>query len=150
MKPASAALLNYLNGIRASADAKMLMADAYKLTLASGTIVGYTNIDVSFAFGGVTYLANSIRISGLKYKQAIGLEVDKQQIEIIAASTDLLSGVPFLQALRNRALDGARIARYRVFFSDTLGGTVVDGVLLFAGRVGQIDQVGRTTAKVTV
>lgn len=151
MKPASTALINYLNAIRAAPDAKMLMADAFQFTLANGNVLGYTNIDVSFSYNGTLFAANTVRIDGLKYKAAIGLEVDRQQISVAALATDTISGgAPFLQALRNRAFDGCRVARYRVFFSDTIGGTVVGGVLLFQGRLGTVDEIGRTSAKLTI
>ncbi len=151
MKPASTTLINYLNAIRAAPDAMILMADAFAFTLADGSVLGYTNVDVSFSYNGTLYAANSVRIDGLKFKQSIGLDADSQQISIAALSTDTITGgAGFLQALRNRAFDGCRIARTRVFFSDTIGGTVVGGVLLFQGRLGKIDEIGRTAAKLTV
>lgn len=151
MKPASTTLINYLNAIRAAPDAVILMADAFAFTLASGSVLGYTNVDVSFAYNGTFYAANSVRIDGLKYKAAIGLDIDRQQISIAALSTDAITGgASFLQALRNRAFDGCRIARNRVFFSDVIGGNLVGGVLLFQGRLGTIDEIGRTSAKLTV
>jgi len=151
MKPASTALINYLNAIRAAPDAKMLMADAFQFTLANGSVLGYTNVDVSFTYNGTLFAANSVRIDGLKYKAAIGLEVDRQQISVAALATDAITGgAPLLQALRNRAFDGCRVARYRVFFSDTIGGTIAGGVLLFQGRLGTIDEIGRTSAKLTI
>jgi uncharacterized phage protein (TIGR02218 family) len=151
VKPASTALLNYINAARAAPDVQMLMADAFAFTLAGGSVLGYTNIDVSFSYNGTTYLANSVRVDGLKFKQAVGVDVDNQQISIAALSTDTITGgASFLQGLRNHAFDGCRIQRFRVFFSDRLGGTVVGGVLLFQGRLGTIDQIGRTSAKLTV
>ncbi len=151
MKPASTALINYLNAVRAAPDAVMLMADAFAFTFAGGSVLGYTNVDVSFSYDGTLYAANAVRIDGLKFKQSIGLDVDSQQISVAALSTDTITGgAAFLQALRNRAFDGCRIARYRVFFSDAIGGTVVGGVLLFQGRLGVIDEIGRTSAKLTV
>lgn len=151
MKPASNALINYLNAVRAAGDGQMLFADAYLFTLATGAVLAYTNCDVGFSFNAAAYLANAVRVDGLKFKQSVGLEVDSQQITIAALSTDTVTGgAAFLQALRNRAFDGSRIQRYRVFFSDTLGGTAVGGVLLFQGRLTTIDELGRTSAKLTV
>ncbi len=40
--------------------------------------------------------------------------------------------------------------RDRVFFSDRIGGTAIGSVLLFKGRLGTVDQIGRTSAKLTV
>lgn len=151
MKPASTALINYLNSVRASPDAVLQMADVYQFTLATGSVLGYTNVDVSFTYNGTAYLANSVRVDGLKFKQSIGLEADSQQISVAAASTDTITGgAAFLQALRDHAFDGCSVRRYRVFFSDTIGGTAIGGVLLFQGRLGKIDEIGRTSAKVTI
>lgn len=156
MKTASTTLINFLNGIRGKTDAMSYQTDAYVFTLLNGSSLYYTKADVSFTWNGDRYLANSILISGLKFKQAIGLQTDQQQIKISATSANtIIGGAPFLQALRNHAFDGAQLSRYRVWFSTPLGGgitapTVVDGVLLFKGRIGVIQEIGRTTAKITV
>jgi uncharacterized phage protein (TIGR02218 family) len=151
MKPASSALIAYLNAARATADAQFLFADAFTFTLRSGLILCYTNADVTFAYNDATFLANSILIDGLKYKASVGLEVDQQQITIAALSTDTITGgAPFLQALRDGAFDGCEIERDRVFFSDRIGGTAIGAVTLFKGRLGTVDQIGRTSAKLTV
>jgi uncharacterized phage protein (TIGR02218 family) len=151
MKPASSALITYLNDARASPDAPLFMADAFTFTMLSGLILCYTNADVTFTYGGNTYLANSILIDGLKYKASVGLEVDQQQITVAARSTDTISGgAPFLQALRDGSFDGCEIVRYRVFFSDHIGGTAIGLATLFKGRLGAVDRIGRTSAKLTV
>ena len=151
MKPAPTALISYLNAARASPDAQLLMADAFLFTLQGGATLAYTNIDVTFTYAGVTYLANSILVDGLKYKAAVGLEADQQQITVAARATDTISGgAPFLQALRDGSFDGCEIVRYRVFFSDRLGGTAIGAAMLFKGRLGNIDEIGRSNAKLTV
>jgi uncharacterized phage protein (TIGR02218 family) len=151
MKLAPTALISYLNAARASPDAQLLMADAFLFTLQGGSTLAYTNIDVTFAYAGITYLANSILVDGLKYKAAVGLEADQQQITVAARSTDTIAGgAPFLQALRDGSFDGCEIVRYRVFFSDRLGGTAIGAAMLFKGRLGNIDEIGRTSAKLTV
>ena len=151
MKPAPDALIAYLNAARASPDAQLLMADAFLFTLQGGSTLAYTNIDVTFTYGGVTYLANSILVDGLKYKAAVGLEADQQQITVAARSTDTIAGgAPFLQALRDGSFDGCEIVRYRVFFSDRAGGTAIGAAMLFKGRLGTIDEIGRSSAKLTV
>jgi uncharacterized phage protein (TIGR02218 family) len=151
MKPASSTLIAYLNAARESPDVPLLMADVFTFTLRSGLILSYTNVDVSFTYGGATYLANSILIDGLKYKASVGLEVDQQQITVSALATDTVTGgAPFLQALRDGTFDGCEIERDRVFFSDRIGGTAIGAVTLFKGRLGTVDQIGRTSAKLTV
>ena len=151
MKSTSPELLAYLNAARAGADVGLLMADGFIFTLRSGLVLCYTNIDLTFSYNGRTFLGNSILISGLKYKASIGLEVDQQQITVSARSTDTIAaGAPFLQALRDGAFDGCEIERDRIFFSDRLGGTAIGAVTLFKGRLGTVDQIGRTGAKLTV
>jgi uncharacterized phage protein (TIGR02218 family) len=151
MKPASSALITYLNSARANPDVPLIMADAFTFTLLNGLILCYTNVDVTFVYGGNTYLANSIRVDGLKYKAAVGLEVDQQQMTVAALATDTItSGAPFLQALRDGSFDGCEIVRYRIFFSDRIGGTAIGSVLLFKGRLGVVEEIGRTSAKLTV
>jgi uncharacterized phage protein (TIGR02218 family) len=151
MKPTSSALLTYLNNARVNPDVPLMFADVFSFTLMSGLVLRYTNVDVSFVYSGATYLANSVRVDGLKYTAKTGLEVDQQQITLAALPTDTISaGAPFLQALRDGSFDGCEIQRNRVFFSDTIGGTAIGDVLLFKGRLGVIDEIGRTTAKLTV
>ena len=151
MKPASAALIAYLNTARAGPDALLLFADVFTFTLRSGLVLCYTNADVTFTYDGATYLGNSVLVDGLKYKASIGLEVDQQQITVSALATDTITGgAPFLQALRDGAFDGCEIERDRVFFSDRIGGTAIGSVALFKGRLGTVDQIGRTSARLTV
>jgi uncharacterized phage protein (TIGR02218 family) len=151
MKPASSALIAYLNSARASADVPLLMADAFIFTLRTGLTLCYTNVDVTFSYNGNTFLANSVLVDGLKYKAAVGLDVDQQQITVAARAIDTVSGgAPFLQALRDGSFDGCEIERDRVFFSDRIGGTAIGAVTLFKGRLGTVDQIGRTSARLTV
>ena len=151
MKPASSALISFLNAARVSPDVALFMADTFVFTLRTGLTLCYTNVDVTFTYDGNTYLANSVLVDGLKYKASVGLEVDQQQITVAARTTDTVSGgAPFLQALRDGSFDGCELRRARVFFSDRIGGTPVGAVTLFKGRLGTIDQIGRTSAKLTV
>lgn len=148
MRSASPALLSHLNALR-SGDGKTLVADLYTFTLRTGTILTYTNADVTIVWNGYTYLADSVLVDGLRFKCAVGLDVDQQQITISARATDTVGGVPFLQALRNGVFDGAELQRERAFLTDW-NAAPVGAVILFKGRVGTIDKLGRTLAEVTV
>jgi uncharacterized phage protein (TIGR02218 family) len=173
MKPYTGSLLTYLNGLRNQPDVVLLMADCFTFTTPSGVVLRYTNVDVPIVLGDVTFFSNSILIDGLKYKCATGLEIDTQQITISAKITDTdsqsndvyvppnifavpnafaiqTSGSAFLIALRGMFFDGCQIQRDRVFFSDYIGGTQQGSVTLFKGRLATVDEVGRTTAKITV
>lgn len=149
MKSASPALISYLNGLRAQADVPLLMADCFTFRLLSGLILTYTNADVPITLNGYTYLANSVLVDGLHYRCSIGLEVDQQKVTIAARPTDTVEGVPFLQALRNGVFDGCEVKRERVFLS-SWSAAPIGSVILFKGRFGAIDTVGRTSAQVTV
>ena len=150
MKTASSTLIDFLTAARASPDIQIAFADCYTFALTGGATLTYTNADVPVDYAGNRFLANGPLVSGLKYRAATGLNVDRQEITIAARPGDLTSGAAFLVALRDGAFDGAMVQRDRVFFSDFLGGTLVDGVTLFYGRVSTVDEVGRTKAKLTV
>ncbi len=149
MKSASPALVAFLNAARANPDAPIAFADCFTFTLATGTILAYANVDQPVVYNGLTFRADGPLVQGLKYKASVGLEVDKQQITIAARPTDLVAGSPFLNALRDGAFDGATVQRDRVFMS-ALGQAPIGGVTLFHGRVSTVDQVGRTSATITV
>lgn len=149
MRTASAALVDLLNGFRAQSDSQVLMADCYTFTLLNGLIFTYTNADVAIALNGYTYLADSILVDGLRFKCAAGLDVDQQQITISAKSADTVRGVPFLQALREGVFDGCEVQRERAFLT-SWAALPLGSVVLFKGRVATIDNIGRTTAQITV
>jgi uncharacterized phage protein (TIGR02218 family) len=149
MKTASAPLLAFLNAARAQPDAPIAFADCFTFALPTGLTLTYTNVDQPIVYNSVTFAANGPLVQGLKYRCATGLDVDKQQITIAARPTDLVAGAMFLNALRDGAFDGCAIQRDRVFMT-ALGQTPVGGVTLFHGRISTVDQVGRTSAKITV
>ena len=148
MRTASPGLTAYLAQAR-NGDAILLAVDCFTITLVTGQAINLTNYDQPVVFNGTTFVARSVLIDGLKYKTATGLEVDKQQITIAARPTDLVAGAMFLNALRDGAFDGCVIQRDRVFMI-ALGHPPVGGVTLFHGRISTVDQVGRTSAKITV
>ena len=148
MKVASPALQAYLAGLRAS-DAPVTMADCFTIVMVTGLTMNFTNTDRDVTFAGVTFQANAVLIDGLKYKCAVGLEVDKQQITIAAWPNQTINGAPVLRAIAGGAFDGAHLKRYRVFIDPSLPGGA-DGVLVFKGRVSTVDSVGRTQAKITI
>ncbi len=148
MKAASAQLLAFLNAARGG-DVAIAMADCYTITLAAGWVGRFTSWDQPITWNGNVFAAGSVLIQGMKLKLATGLEVDRQQITIAAPPGATISGSPWMNAIRAGALDGATIQRDRVFMDPSLAGGI-DGVTLFRGRVSTVDQVGRTSAKITV
>ncbi|MCI4680170.1 DUF2163 domain-containing protein [Rhodoblastus acidophilus] len=154
MKTATAALISYLNNLRPTSDAPLQVGDLFTIWLANGSILTYTNLDLPVSWNGYVYSASAVLVAGLRYKCALGLNVDSQQITISARSTDTLGGVPFMQALQEGAFDGAIIQREKAFFSSwaTTGGSLVPigAAIMFKGRDSSVDQIGRTTAQITV
>jgi len=149
MKTTTAAVVSALAAARAAPDATLVFAECFTFTLATGTILTWTNVDQVVTYNGAAFSAAGPLVQGLKFKASVGLEVDKQQIVIAARPTDLISGAPALQAIADGAFDGATVQRDRVFLT-AIGGTVIGGVTLFHGRVSTVDGVGRTTAQITV
>lgn len=150
MKTASTTLKNFLAAEMASADSQFAYADCYRFTLRTGTILYYTSADVPVVYGGNTYLANTVLVSGLKYRSTTGLNVDTQELDISAPPTVLVNGNPIMAAIASGIFELCIIERFRVFWSDHINGTVVDGLLLYKGRIATVDEVGRLSAKITV
>jgi uncharacterized phage protein (TIGR02218 family) len=150
MKKASPALVAFLDQARNSKDSAIAFAECFTFTQATGAVFSYTNADVPVIYDGKVFLASGPLVSGLKYRASTGLNVDRQEISIAARPEDLAGGAPFLVALREGLFDGCVIQRDRVFFSDFVGGTLIGGVTLFHGRLSTVDEVGRTSARVTV
>lgn len=149
MRAASPALIAFLDGLRSGGDSQALVADCYTFTLRTGLSLTYTNADVPIALNGAIFAANSVLVDGLTFKCEVGLQVVQQQITLAAQSTDTIGGIPFLQAVRNGILDGAEVQRERAFLTSWTEAPI-GSVILFKGRVGTIDNVGRTNAKITV
>ena len=117
MKPVSYPLKAYLDAARAG-DAPLTFADCFTFTFVTGDAFHLTNYDQSITWNGTTFVANSALIDGLKYKTAVGLEVDKQQITLAAYPTTEMNGAPLMRAIAGGAFDGARVQRWRVFLSN--------------------------------
>ena len=149
MKQTTAAVIDLINAARAAPDAPLAFAECFTFITTTGTQYTWTNVDYDLSFNGSTFLANGPLVSGLKYKGAVGLEVDKQQITIAARPTDVVNGAPFLIALRDGAFDGAPVYRDRIFLAAPAG-SVVGSARMFQGRISTVDSVGRTQATVTV
>ncbi len=163
MRASTGSLATYLASLRGQPDPQAFVADLFIFTTNPGPPNGpanpsslslyCTNADVPITYQGHVFVASSILVDGLKFKCSTGLEVDQQQITIAARPTDTFGGVPFLQAMRNGLLDGAEITRTRVFINSWLPSDCanpIGGTILFKGRVGTVDSIGRTSAQVTV
>lgn len=132
MKAASPALIALLSSAN-----QFIMADLYTITLVGGSTLRYSAASTTISANGYTF-ALGPKFERSKTKVVIGTQVDELEVRIYTDPTDLIGGVPFLQAAWQGQLDGALLQLERAFmptYGDTSPGTVV----LFAGRVSDID-----------
>ena len=132
MKVASPALIALL-----SSNDQFVMADLYTITLVGGMVLRYSAAATALSANGHTF-ALGPKFERSKTKVVIGTQVDELDVKIYPEPTDLIGGVPFLQAAWQGQLDGALLQLERAFmptYGDTSPGTVV----LFAGRISDID-----------
>ena len=148
MKTASAQLQSFLSTAR-TGNAALVVADCFTITTLLGAVSYVTNWDQDIVWRGHTFVSKNVIITGLRAKVSTGLEVDRQQITVAAQPGSTFNGASWMEMIRAGGLDGATIQRDRVFISPVLTGGI-DGVTMFLGYVSAIDQVGRTSAKVTV
>ena len=132
MKPASAALVALLAGSE-----QFIMADFYSFTLAGGSVLRYSAAPTALTANGQTF-ALGPKFERSRTKLVIGVQVDELEVKVYPEPTDMIGDLPFLEAAWQGQLDGALLQLDRAFmpvYGDTTAGTVV----LFAGRVSDID-----------
>ena len=148
MKPASAALKSLL------ATRQFYAADLYTFALVGGGNLRYcagdrdiTANEFLYPAGGATGPYFDRKDNKAKCHWKIGVEVDQLVFEVLPGGASVL-GAPFFAAVLAGVFDGAELTLERAFmaaYGDTSAGTVV----LFAGRVAEID-CGRSLATFTV
>ncbi|MDZ7595877.1 MAG: DUF2163 domain-containing protein [Thiobacillus sp.] len=129
MKSASAELIALLSTARA-----FWMGDLFTFTLIDGTVLRYTSADIDVTVDARTFLHTGPIIKRSRTRVTLGTSVDSLDLQITADAATLLSGLPWLQAISNGALDGAVVDLERAFAA-TPGGAIAGTVLLFSGRV---------------
>jgi uncharacterized phage protein (TIGR02218 family) len=132
MKAASPALIALLNSSE-----QFIMADLYTFTLIGGSVLRYSSAPTAIAANGFTF-ALGPKFERSNTQVVIGTQVDELDIRLYPEETDLIGSTPWLQAAWTGQLDGALLQLERAFmpsWGDTTAGTVV----LFAGRISDID-----------
>ena len=132
MKEASPALIALLSSTN-----QFIMADLYTVTLIGGSVLRYSAAPTALFANGYTF-ALGPKFERSKTKVVIGTQVDELEVRIYTEPTDLIGGVPFLQAAWQGQLDGALLQLERVFMP-TYGDTSPGTVILFTGRISDID-----------
>jgi len=103
---------------------------------------------VDVPLGGNTFAHDGPNFERDRTRLVVGIEVDTMQVIINPKQTDLLNGVPFLQACRTGALDGAALLVQKCFMA-SWGDTSAGAVILFGGRVSGMS-FSRTQATIDV
>lgn len=113
------------------------MADLYTFTLVGGTVLRYSSAPTALAANGFTF-ALGPKFERSKTNTVIGTQVDELDIKIYPEPSDLIGATPWLQAAWQGQLDGALLQLERAFMP-TYGDTGPGTVILFAGRISDID-----------
>lgn len=124
------------------------MADLYTITLKAGAVLRYTTWDSTLTVLGNTFLTGPPNIERTAIEEQLGMAVSTIEITITASATDLLSGVPILQAIGMGLFDGAAFKIDRLFMDSS--GQQIGTVIRFAGFIGPVDELTRSYAKLTV
>jgi uncharacterized phage protein (TIGR02218 family) len=132
VKPASPALIALLNS-----GTQFTMADLYTFTLVGGTVLRYSSAPTALVVNGSSF-ALGPKFERSKTNTVIGTQVDELDIKIYPETTDLIGTTPWLQAAWQGQLDGALLQLERAFMP-TYGNTSPGTVILFAGRISDID-----------
>lgn len=135
-----------------------IMGHFYTFESAAGVFDYFTDLDIDIVFNGNHYKSAGIRIEGLRRKISVGLEVDEQEVKIIALPTDTLFGGVFLASAENGALDGCLITRTRAIWAVRSGNLIADVTefdpiqtwTMFTGYVSEITGGGRTMISLKV
>ena len=113
------------------------MADLYTITLVGGAVLRYSAAPTALT-SMATAFALGPKFERSKTKVVIGTQVDELDVKVYPEPTDLIGAVPFLEAAWQGQLDGALLQLERSFMP-TYGDTSPGTVILFAGRISDID-----------
>jgi uncharacterized phage protein (TIGR02218 family) len=148
MKTASPELLALL------ATRQFYSADLYLFTLIGGGTLHYCGGDQDIVYNGITWSAGKgtgpyfdRQDNKAKCHWKVGVEVDTLVFDVLPGSSTVL-GEAFLPAVKQGVFDGAELTLYRAFMP-TYGNVAAGVVLMFAGRVAEVD-AGRSLATFSV
>ena len=141
MKTATVDLLTHLNNFR-----EFILADLYTIVLRDGTVLRYTSFDVPLNYQFFAFASEGALFERGRTRVVKGFEVDTLDLTIYP-TTQLVNGVPMLQAFYGGQFDGASVKLERVFVNE--GAAVIGGIILFIGRMTDM-VINRTSVKVQV
>jgi uncharacterized phage protein (TIGR02218 family) len=146
MKSASAATLAIL------AAGQYFKAELYTFVIAGGSTYRFTTSQMPITVGANTY-GTGLTIKRGGITQKAGLEVQGLELDIAPQPDSpnapiLISGAPFLQAVRSGVFDGCRVSMSKIFLTDW-NDTSPGAVPWTQGRVNEAS-AGRQSAHLTI
>jgi uncharacterized phage protein (TIGR02218 family) len=123
------------------------MSDLYTFSLTSGSVMRFSAAPTALHVNGFDFQLGP-KFERSKTKINTGIQVDELTVNVYPELGDQVGATLFLQALWSGQFDGATLQLERAFmptYGDTSPGTVV----LFAGRISNID-VSRIGAAISV
>jgi len=124
------------------------MADLYTITLISGTVLRYTSWDTTLTILGNTFLTGPPNIARSAIEEKLGMDVATLEVTIEASLADTINGVPILQAIGQGLFDGATFRIDRLFMDSA--SNQIGTVVRFSGFIGALDELTRSSAKLSV
>jgi len=124
------------------------MADLYTITLTAGSVLRYTTWDSTLVVLGNTFLTGPPSFERTAIEEKLGMDVSTIELTIEASTSDLLNGVPILQAVGLGFFDGAAFKIERLFMDST--GAQIGTVVRFSGFIGPVNELSRSYAKIDV
>lgn len=151
MRNASPGLIAFLNSAT-----QVYVADLLTIAQLNGTITRITNAPqvltavsqydgASHSFVPGSQASAVPTFSRDRVKYVVGLEVDSMGLNLYTNPTQLLGGIPWPQAARQGAFDGARVMVERLYMP-TFGDTTLGTLIVFAGLVGQVQPTSTVIA----
>lgn len=142
MKPFSTELAALFEG------GNFVSADLYTITLAGGGSATLTSADYNLIWNGVTYICGAPIINRSSISQKTGLKVSSVKIAVYPDSTDTISGVSWLSAMRRGMFDGASVEIDRAF-APAWGQPITGIITMLKGRVADAT-FGRSKIEIEV
>jgi uncharacterized phage protein (TIGR02218 family) len=124
------------------------MADLYTITLTAGTVLRYTTWDSTLVVLGNAFLTGPPNFQRTAIEEKLGMDVSTIELTIEAGLTDLVNGVPILQAIGQGFFDGAAFKIERLFMDSA--GMQIGTVIRFAGFIGPVDELSRSYGKFSI
>jgi uncharacterized phage protein (TIGR02218 family) len=124
------------------------MADLYTITLKTGTVLRYTTWDSTLVVLGNTFLTGPPNFERTAVEEKVGMDVSTIELTIKASATDLVNGVPILQAIGQGFFDGAAFKIERLFMDSN--SVQIGTVIRFSGFIGPVNELSRSSAKIDV